>query len=131
METVHAHEEYFARPAQDFSSFFCSEEEVTQRLEQIMVGACGRVWDSAQAKTLPLRAAAYIVACERVLNARRIRGLYPQEPPRSAGVRTRSACAFGKAACADGLRRVRRVSAPRRPRACAQGESCMSDMTTS
>ena len=62
---------------QDFSSFFWSEEEVMQRLERIMVGSFGRVWDIAQDKKLSLRTAAYIVACERVLDARRIRGLYP------------------------------------------------------
>ena len=62
---------------QDFSSFFWSEDEVTQRLERILVGAYGRVWDIAQAKKVSLRTAAFIVACERVLDARRIRGLYP------------------------------------------------------
>ena len=62
---------------QDFSSFFWSEEEVTRRLEQILIGAFGRIWDIAQRKHLSLRTAAYIVACERVLDARRIRGLYP------------------------------------------------------
>jgi len=62
---------------QDFSSFFWSEDEVNRRLEQILVGAYGRIWDIAQQKKLPLRTAAYIVACERVLDARRIRGLYP------------------------------------------------------
>jgi glutamate dehydrogenase (NAD(P)+) len=62
---------------QDFSSFFWSEEEVNRRLERILVGAFGRVWDIAQRKHLSLRTAAYIVACERVLDARRIRGLYP------------------------------------------------------
>jgi glutamate dehydrogenase (NAD(P)+) len=62
---------------QDFSSFFWDEDEVNRRLERILVGAFGRVWDIAQEKKLPLRTAAYIVACERVLDARRIRGLYP------------------------------------------------------
>jgi glutamate dehydrogenase (NAD(P)+) len=62
---------------QDFSSFFWSEDEVIRRLEQIMVGAFGHVWNIAREKKLPLRTAAYIVACERVLDARRIRGLYP------------------------------------------------------
>ena len=62
---------------QDFSSFFWSEEEVNRRLERILVGAFGRVWDIAQRNKLPLRTAAYIIACERVLDARRIRGLYP------------------------------------------------------
>ncbi len=62
---------------QDFSSFFWSEDEVTRRLERILVGAFGRVWDIAKQKRVSLRTAAYIVACERVLDARRIRGLYP------------------------------------------------------
>ena len=62
---------------QDFSSFFWSEDEVNRRLEQILIGAFGRIWDIAQHKRLSLRTAAYIVACERVLDARRIRGLYP------------------------------------------------------
>ena len=62
---------------QDFSSFFWSEDEVTRRLERILVGAFGRVWDIAKRKGVSLRTAAYIIACERVLDARRIRGLYP------------------------------------------------------
>ena len=62
---------------QDFSSYFWDEDEVTRRLETILLGAYARVWDIAQDKKLPLRTAAYIVACERVLDARRIRGLYP------------------------------------------------------
>ena len=62
---------------QDFSSFFWSEDQVNRRLEQILIGAFGRIWDIAQQKQLSLRTAAYIVACERVLDARRIRGLYP------------------------------------------------------
>ena len=43
---------------QDFSSFFWSENEVTRRLEGIMVAAFARVWDIAQEKKLPLRTAA-------------------------------------------------------------------------
>jgi len=62
---------------QDFSSYYWSETEVNQRLEEILVGAFGRVWDIAEDRKLTLRTAAYIVACERVLDARRIRGLYP------------------------------------------------------
>ncbi|OGA12540.1 MAG: glutamate dehydrogenase [Betaproteobacteria bacterium RIFCSPLOWO2_12_FULL_63_13] len=62
---------------QDFSSYYWSEDEVNRRLEEIMVDAFARVWDIAADRKLPLRTAAYIVACERVLDARRIRGLYP------------------------------------------------------
>ncbi|MBI4292576.1 MAG: Glu/Leu/Phe/Val dehydrogenase [Betaproteobacteria bacterium] len=62
---------------QDFSSFFWSEDQVNKRLERILVGAFSRIWDVAQQKRVSLRTAAYVVACERVLDQRRIRGLYP------------------------------------------------------
>lgn len=62
---------------QDFSSFFWSEVEINQRLESIMVRAFGEIWQIAQERQLPLRTAAFIIACERVLAAREQRGLYP------------------------------------------------------
>jgi len=62
---------------QDFSSFFWSEEEIQQRLERILVGALGRVWDTAERHRISLRTAAFAVACERILAAREMRGLYP------------------------------------------------------
>ena len=62
---------------QDFSSFFWSEEEIQQRLERILVGALERVWDTAERHRISLRTAAFAVACERILAAREMRGLYP------------------------------------------------------
>jgi glutamate dehydrogenase (NAD(P)+) len=62
---------------QDFSSFFWSEDEINRRLDQILVGAYGRVWDIAEDRKIPLRTAAFVVACERILEARKTRGLYP------------------------------------------------------
>ncbi len=62
---------------QDFSSFFWSEDEINQRLDKILVGAFEHIWDKAEAKKLSLRTAAFVVACERVLQAREERGLYP------------------------------------------------------
>ncbi|QII38540.1 Glu/Leu/Phe/Val dehydrogenase [Rouxiella badensis] len=62
---------------QDFSSFFWSEEEINQRLECIMKDALSAVWNKAESLSVTLRTAAYAVACERILMARKDRGLYP------------------------------------------------------
>jgi len=62
---------------QDFSSFFWTEDEINQRLTRIMRDAFAAIWQLAQEKQVPLRTAAFIVACTRVLQAREMRGLYP------------------------------------------------------
>jgi glutamate dehydrogenase (NAD(P)+) len=62
---------------QDISSFFWSEAEINQRLDRIMTEAFGAIWAVAQERRLPLRTAAFVVGCQRVLEARALRGLYP------------------------------------------------------
>ncbi len=62
---------------QDFSSFFWSEEEINARLESIMIKAFDAIWQLAQERKLPIRTAAFVIACQRVLAAREQRGLYP------------------------------------------------------
>ena len=62
---------------QDFSSFFWSEDEINQRLEKIHLDAFTRIWDAADRLGVTLRTAAFAVACERILTARKVRGLYP------------------------------------------------------
>jgi glutamate dehydrogenase (NAD(P)+) len=62
---------------QDFSSFFWSEDEINLRLESIQLGAFRDIQQRALALSVPLRTAAYIIACQRVLQAREERGLYP------------------------------------------------------
>ena len=62
---------------QDFSSFFWTEEEINQRLEQILTGAYTRICETAEQHRIALRTAAFVVACQRVLAARDERGLYP------------------------------------------------------
>ena len=62
---------------QDFSSFFWTEEEINARLDKILIGAFGRIWSMSEKHRIPLRTAAFAVACERVLAARELRGLYP------------------------------------------------------
>ncbi len=62
---------------QDFSSYFWSEDEINRRLEQIHVEAFARIWEAAERHRVTLRTAAFLVACERILTARKERGLYP------------------------------------------------------
>jgi glutamate dehydrogenase (NAD(P)+) len=62
---------------QDFSSFFWTEEDINQRLVQIMQASFSHVWDVAQTHHISLRTAAFVVACTRILQARELRGLYP------------------------------------------------------
>jgi glutamate dehydrogenase (NAD(P)+) len=62
---------------QDFSSFFWSEAEINQRLEKIQLDALNHIWDTADKHRVSLRTATFAVACERILMARRLRGLYP------------------------------------------------------
>ncbi|WP_336777978.1 Glu/Leu/Phe/Val family dehydrogenase [Pantoea sp. USHLN256] len=62
---------------QDFSSFFWSEDEINARLDRIMEQALLAVWQKSQEISATLRTAAYAVACERILTARKERGLYP------------------------------------------------------
>lgn len=46
-------------------------------LSVFMRGAFTTIWDVAQAKKVSLRTATFIVACQRILHAREMRGLYP------------------------------------------------------
>ncbi|MES1195696.1 MAG: Glu/Leu/Phe/Val dehydrogenase, partial [Steroidobacter sp.] len=62
---------------QDFSSFFWTEAEINQRLDNIIVQAFQRIQDVAERLKVTMRVAAFVVACERVLMARQERGLYP------------------------------------------------------
>lgn len=62
---------------QDFSSFFWSEDEINARLERIMAEAFNAIWQMAEERKMPLRSAAFVIGCSRVLEARATRGLYP------------------------------------------------------
>jgi len=62
---------------QDFSSFFWTEDEINVRLDKIMVDALKRIWALADQHKITLRTATFAVACERILQARVERGLYP------------------------------------------------------
>ena len=62
---------------QEFSSFFWDEDEINARLVKIMKTAFAAVWQVAQEKQVSLRTATFIVACQRILHTRELRGLYP------------------------------------------------------
>ena len=62
---------------QDISAFFWTEDEINVRLDRIMRDAFAAVWDASHAKGIALRTAAFVLGCERILLARKLRGLYP------------------------------------------------------
>jgi glutamate dehydrogenase (NAD(P)+) len=62
---------------QDLQSLFWSEEEINQRLEQIMVRAFHGVVGLAREREVNLRTAGLIYAVKRVADALLIRGIYP------------------------------------------------------
>jgi glutamate dehydrogenase (NAD(P)+) len=62
---------------QDFSSFFWTEDEIYGRLDRIMAEAFDAIWQMAAERKMPLRSAAFVIGCSRVLEARATRGLYP------------------------------------------------------
>jgi glutamate dehydrogenase (NAD(P)+) len=62
---------------QDLQSFFWEESEVTDRQRRIMVKAFREVTTTARERGLRLREGAYILALQRVVEAMRLRGIYP------------------------------------------------------
>ncbi|WP_374545986.1 Glu/Leu/Phe/Val dehydrogenase [Rhodoblastus sp.] len=62
---------------QDFASYFWTEDEINDRLARIVLDAFEHVWEMAAKRNVPLRTAAFILACERILKAHAERGLYP------------------------------------------------------
>ena len=62
---------------QDLQSYFWSEDEVTDRLHRIMTKAFLEVTALSKERNLRLREAAYILALQRVVEAMRLRGIYP------------------------------------------------------
>jgi len=62
---------------QGLMHLFWTEEEVYQRLDQLVNDVCTRVFATAREKKLSLRMAAMSLAVERIVEARKMRGLYP------------------------------------------------------
>jgi glutamate dehydrogenase/leucine dehydrogenase len=62
---------------QDQYSFFWSESQVNETLEQTMKTAFRAVYDTAQRYDTDMRTGAYILAVDRVAEATRVRGIFP------------------------------------------------------
>jgi len=61
---------------QDRYGYFWKEAEVNERLEEKMVAAFDAVWSTRDRFEVDTRTAAYILAVERIIEARNLRGLY-------------------------------------------------------
>ncbi|HKC66004.1 MAG TPA: Glu/Leu/Phe/Val dehydrogenase, partial [Pyrinomonadaceae bacterium] len=62
---------------QDLYSYFWSESEINNRLEQTMRAAFRSVHEKAQQFNTDMRTGAYILAIDRVAEATRVRGIFP------------------------------------------------------
>lgn len=62
---------------QNKAGFYWNEEEINQRLENIMDNAYTAVSATAAEHGTTLRTAAFITACTRILQVRKVRGLHP------------------------------------------------------
>jgi glutamate dehydrogenase (NAD(P)+) len=61
---------------QDRYGYFWKEAEVNERLEEKMVAAFDAVWQTKERFEVDARTAAYILAVDRIIEARSLRGLY-------------------------------------------------------
>lgn len=62
---------------QNVQKLFWTEDDVNQRLEQIMTRAFKEVYDIAVREKVNMRTAAYMLAIGRVAAAKRLRGIFP------------------------------------------------------
>ena len=62
---------------QNIQSLTWDEEEVNRTLERIIIRAFNEVWDKAESKDTTLRMGAYMLAIERIVVAKRLRGIFP------------------------------------------------------
>ena len=62
---------------QNIQSVMWDEEEVNRALEKIIIRAFNEVWDKAKENETTLRMGAYMVAVDRIVKAKKIRGVFP------------------------------------------------------
>jgi len=62
---------------QNIQSLMWDEEEINRALEKIMIRAFNDVWNKSAEKKTSLRMGAYMVAIDRIVKAKRIRGIFP------------------------------------------------------
>ena len=63
--------------ATDASSLLWDEAQIAARLRHVIEDAFNAVWSLHEKQGIDLRTAAYVLACERILEARRLRGVFP------------------------------------------------------
>ncbi|MDX9730541.1 MAG: Glu/Leu/Phe/Val dehydrogenase [Bdellovibrionales bacterium] len=63
---------------QSMAHFFWTEEEVNQRMRQVITGAFDKVWELKEETKLDMRTAAMAQAVRRLERAMLLRGLYPR-----------------------------------------------------
>lgn len=61
---------------QNIQSLMWDEEEVNRALEKIMIRAFNEVWEKAKEKEASLRMGAYMVSLDRIVKAKKIRGIF-------------------------------------------------------
>jgi glutamate dehydrogenase (NAD(P)+) len=62
---------------QNIQSLMWDEEEINRSLEKKMIRAFNEVWDQKKEKNTTMRMGAYIVAIDRIVKAKKIRGVFP------------------------------------------------------
>jgi glutamate dehydrogenase (NAD(P)+) len=62
---------------QNIQSLTWDEEEVNRTLEKVMIRAFNEVWSKCVENNTTLRMGAYIVAIDRIVQAKKIRGVFP------------------------------------------------------
>jgi glutamate dehydrogenase (NAD(P)+) len=62
---------------QDLQSFFWTEQEVLDKLYRILEGAFVQTLTLSKKEKIPMRLAALSIGVKRVVEAKRLRGLYP------------------------------------------------------
>ena len=62
---------------QNIQSLMWDEQEVNRTLEKIMIRAFNEVWDKSLQKETTMRMSAYMVALDRIVKAKKIRGVFP------------------------------------------------------
>ena len=62
---------------QNIQSVSWSEEHVNEQLKEILDNAFNALWTLSHEKRVPLRTGAYLIAVKRVIEAKKLRGIWP------------------------------------------------------
>ena len=68
--------DYFER-VQNVQSLMWDEYEVNRMMKNLLLKTFDKVWETAGRENLSLRMASFVLALEKVCEAKRIRGIFP------------------------------------------------------